>query len=174
MLVIVVIALSRSSFSVKSICLVRLQPLQKNRRTDLFGKCWRLSGGFGRRIVLLNSSCAHFPQFLTISEERSRVRDQLVCPMWALGCQLSQKLCQDGNSGSSSGCFAWAQIRFSLRSLVYNHNKTNKCCRKVKLRVNSSGNKFSILHILQMESSRPDGNKASLLLIFISVRAFVF
>ena len=28
-----------SSFSLKSICLVRFQPLWKNRRTDLFGKC---------------------------------------------------------------------------------------------------------------------------------------
>ena len=41
----------------------------------------------------------------------------------------------------------------------------------VQTSVNSSGNKFSILHTLQMESSRPDGNKASLLPIFISVRA---
>ena len=56
-------------------------------------------------------------------------------------------------------------------------SSANKCCRKVEPSVNSLGNKFSILHILQMESSRPDGNNASLLLIFISVRAdisFVF
>ena len=56
-----VFALSRSFFSLKSICPMRFQPLWKKRRTDLFGKCWLVSGGFRRRIVLLNSSCAHFP-----------------------------------------------------------------------------------------------------------------
>ena len=58
----------------------------------------------------------------------------------------------------SEATFSLCQMRFSVRCVVYNHNKptasANKCCRKVKPSVNSSGNKSSILHILQMESSR--------------------
>ena len=146
--------------------------------------------------MLLNSSCANFPYFLTIPEERSRVCDCWCVQrgFWEASCPrrgaktaipgavpvvfrgrflVTQIILDD-----SEATFSLCQIRFSVRCVVYNHNKTtasaNKCCRKVKPSVNSSGNKSSILHILQMESSRPDGTKASLLPIFIWVGADIF
>ena len=151
-LVRVVLALSRSSFSLKSICLVRFEPLQKNRRTDLFGKCWPLNDGFRRRIVV-------FPIISDdIGGEITRLRPVGVSNVGSGGASCPRRSAKTAIPGAVPVVFRWrflvtqiilddsastfslCQIRFPVRCVVHNHNNTtssaNKCCRKVKLSVN--------------------------------------